>query len=81
MGGDDSQPIAVPPRLARKRLIKMDDYTALLERMKVAQVELIAAAAKAKTLPSDGALRKIADLEVAIGALEHLIEDGALPQR
>ncbi|MGA0530919.1 hypothetical protein [Hansschlegelia sp. KR7-227] len=59
----------------------MDDYTALLERMKVAQVELIAAAAKAKTLPSDGALRKIADLEVAIGALEHLIEDGALPQR
>lgn len=57
----------------------MDDYEALLERMKVAQIELIKAAAKAKQLPSDGALRKISDLEVAIGALEHLIEDDALP--
>jgi hypothetical protein len=59
----------------------MIDYRALLERMKSAQIDLITAAAKANTLPSDGALRKIADLEVAIGALEHLLEDDALPSR
>lgn len=59
----------------------MIDYRALLERMKSAQIELLAAAAKANTLPSDGALRKIADLEVAIGALEHLLDDDALPAR
>jgi hypothetical protein len=59
----------------------MDDFKALLERMKTAQIELITAAAKARTLPSEGALRKIADLEVAIGALEHLIDDGELPAR
>ncbi|MFD1701807.1 hypothetical protein ACFSCV_02210 [Methylopila henanensis] len=53
----------------------MDDYKALLDRMKQAQRQLIDAAAKAGTLPSDGALRKIADLEVAIGALEHLLDD------
>ncbi|HVI29310.1 hypothetical protein [Hansschlegelia sp.] len=58
----------------------MDDYKTLLDRMKAAQIELLAAAARARTLPSDGALRKIADLEVAIGALEHLIDDGALPR-
>ncbi|MFD1330669.1 hypothetical protein ACFQ4O_01495 [Methylopila musalis] len=56
----------------------MEDYKALLERMKAAQLALLAAAAKARTLPSEGALRKIADLEVAIGALEHLIDEGAL---
>jgi hypothetical protein len=59
----------------------MDEYRSLLERMKTAQAELLAAAAKAATLPSDGALRKIADLEIAIGALEHLIDEGALPKR
>ena len=59
----------------------MNDYKALLDRMKAAQIELLAAAAKAQQLPSDGALRKIADLEVAIGALEHLLEDGGLPRR
>ena len=59
----------------------MTDYKALLERMKAAQIELFAAASKVEALPSDGALRKIADLEVAIGALEHLIDDDALPKR
>lgn len=53
----------------------MEDYKQLLERMKTAQRELLSTAAKASTLPSDGAMRKIADLEVAIGALEHLLED------
>ena len=52
----------------------MNEHKALLERMKTAQAELLNAAAKAGALPSDNALRKIADLEVAIGALEHLIE-------
>jgi hypothetical protein len=58
----------------------MNDYRKLLERMKAAQAELLAAAARAGTLPSDGALRKIADLEVAIGALEHLLEENVLPK-
>lgn len=53
----------------------MDDYQALLDRMKAAQRDLLSAAAKANTLPSDGALRKIADLEVAIGAVEHLLDE------
>lgn len=53
----------------------MNDHIALLERMKTAQAELLNAAAKAGALPSDNALRKIADLEVAIGALEHMIEE------
>ena len=59
----------------------MNNYKALLERMKAAQIELFAAAVTVDALPSDGALRKIADLEVAIGALEHLIDDDALPAR
>lgn len=53
----------------------MKEHVALLERMKAAQAELLNAAAKAGALPSDNALRKIADLEVAIGALEHLLEE------
>jgi hypothetical protein len=53
----------------------MNDHIALLERMKTAQAELLNAAARAGALPSDNALRKIADLEVAIGALEHMIEE------
>ena len=59
---------------------QMIDYQSLLDRMKAAQAELLAAAARAKTLPSDGALRKIADLEVAIGALEHLLDENVLPK-
>lgn len=55
----------------------MNDHIALLERMKAAQAALLNAAAKAGALPSDNALRKIADLEVAIGALEHLLEQQA----
>jgi hypothetical protein len=53
----------------------MDEYEALLERLKAAQFALLTTAAKSGTLPSDGALRKIADLEVAIGAVEHLLDD------
>jgi len=53
----------------------MNDHIALLERMKAAQADLLNAAAKSGSLPSDNTLRKIADLEVAIGALEHFIDD------
>ncbi|GBD48135.1 hypothetical protein [Methylopila sp. Yamaguchi] len=52
----------------------MDDFEALLERLQTAQSELLTAAAKAGGLPSENALRKIADLEVAIGAVEGVIE-------
>lgn len=48
--------------------------TALRARLLQAQRELIASAANADTVPSDNALRKIADLEVAIGAVENMIE-------
>lgn len=48
--------------------------TALRERLLDAQRQIIHAAAEAGTVPSDNALRKIADLEVAIGAVEAMIE-------
>ncbi len=57
----------------------MNDFPGLLERMKAAQLELLTAAARTGGLPTDGALRKIADLEVAIGALEHVIDSGPQP--
>ena len=48
----------------------------LLGRLQTRQRDLITQAAEADTLPPDTALRKIADLENAIGAIELLIEDG-----
>lgn len=47
----------------------------LRTRLLVAQRELIKASAEAGTIPSDNALRKIADLEVTIGAVEAMIDD------
>ncbi|MDQ0511690.1 hypothetical protein [Ancylobacter amanitiformis] len=44
-------------------------------RLLSAQRELIKAAAEAGTIPSDNMMRKIADMEVTIGALEAMIED------
>ncbi len=52
-----------------------EDLVELLDRLKTAQRELIVAAARAKMLPSDGVLRKIADLEQAIVATETLVEE------
>lgn len=46
----------------------------LRDRLAQAQRELILAAAEAGTVPSDNTLRKIAHLEVAIGAVEHMLE-------
>ncbi|MDF2809884.1 MAG: hypothetical protein K0S56_915 [Microvirga sp.] len=48
---------------------------ALRARLLAAQRELIKAAAEAGTAPSDNALRKIADLEVTIGAVETMIDE------
>ncbi|ADH88114.1 conserved hypothetical protein [Ancylobacter novellus DSM 506] len=48
---------------------------ALRARLMSAQRELIKAAAEAGTIPSDNALRKIADLEVTIGAVETMIDE------
>ncbi|MBS7543366.1 hypothetical protein [Ancylobacter oerskovii] len=53
----------------------IEKLTALRTRLLAAQRELIKAAAEAGTLPSDNALRKIADIEVTIGAIEAMMED------
>ncbi|MGU3496037.1 hypothetical protein ACLBXM_18505 [Xanthobacteraceae bacterium A53D] len=51
------------------------DLQGLLDRLKTAQRDLLLVVAKTGTLPSDGALRKIADLEGAIAATEALIQE------
>ncbi|MFG1347466.1 hypothetical protein V5F59_21445 [Xanthobacter autotrophicus DSM 431] len=51
------------------------DLSSLLERLKAAQRELLLTAAKGATLPSDGTLRKLSDLEGAIAATEALIQE------
>lgn len=53
----------------------MSELTDLLGRLKGAQRELIATAARAGMMPSDGTVRKIADLESAILAVEAVIEE------
>ena len=52
-----------------------EDLRSLLERLKNAQRDLLRSAASQPVLPSDGMLRKIADLEQAIVATEALIEE------
>lgn len=51
------------------------DLTSLLERLKSAQRDLLLTAAKGTTVPSDGTLRKLSDLEGAIAATEALIQE------
>lgn len=58
----------------------------LHSRILAAQRELLLVAAEAVALPLDRALQKIANLEIAIGALESMIDDEAtagnrLPER
>jgi hypothetical protein len=48
---------------------------ALRGRLVEAQQKLISQAALSGGLPTDGAIRKISDLENAIMAVEHMIED------
>lgn len=47
--------------------------SALLDRLKTAQRELLLNAAQSQTLPSDGTIRKISELEGAIAATEALL--------
>jgi hypothetical protein len=49
--------------------------TALLDRLRRAQRELIYTAARAATGPSDGTVRKVAELESAILAVEHALDE------
>ncbi|MGQ3676672.1 hypothetical protein ACT6QH_14390 [Xanthobacter sp. TB0139] len=54
------------------------ELASLLERLKNAQRELVITAAKANTLPSDGMLRKISELEGVIAATEAVMEEERL---
>ena len=54
----------------------MSDLNSLLERLKDAQRTLILGAATADMLPPDSMLRRIADLENTIAAVEALIAEG-----
>lgn len=47
----------------------------LRARLLAAQRALIKAAADAGTIPSDNMLRKIADMEVTLGAIETMIDE------
>lgn len=51
------------------------DLKGLLERLKTAQRDLLITASQATVLPSDGAIRKISDLEGAIAATEALMQE------
>jgi uncharacterized coiled-coil protein SlyX len=53
----------------------MSDLESLLDRLKNAQRELILDAAKVAMLPPDSMLRRIADLENTIAAVEALIDE------
>ncbi|GLK82994.1 MULTISPECIES: hypothetical protein [Ancylobacter] len=53
----------------------IEKLIALRTRLLTAQRDLIRVAAEAGTHPSDNALRKIADIEVTIGAIEAMMED------
>ncbi|MGQ3673427.1 hypothetical protein ACT6QG_13655 [Xanthobacter sp. TB0136] len=51
------------------------DLAGLLERLKNAQRELVLTAASGTTVPSDGMLRKISELEGVIAATEAVMEE------
>jgi len=54
--------------------------TALRGRLVEQQQKLISQAAQSGGLPTDGAIRKISDLENAIMAVEHMIEELSQPE-
>jgi len=51
------------------------DLSGLLDRLKNAQRDLLVTAAQGKTVPSDGMLRKISELEGVIAATEALMQE------
>lgn len=48
---------------------------ALRARLLAAQRHLIIVAAEAGTIPSDNTMRKVADMEVTLGAIEAMIDE------
>ncbi len=55
-------------------IIENEKLVALRDRLQAALHELVAQAANADAMPGDKALRKIADIEMAIGAVEAMLE-------
>ena len=51
------------------------DLKGLLDRLKTAQRDILLTAANASTLPTDGMLRKISELEGVIAATEALMQE------
>jgi len=63
--------LIAPPSYAIFMTSELENLRAMLL---AAQRSLIMAAAEAGVLPSDNSLRKIADIEVTIGAIEAMID-------
>lgn len=59
----------------------VEDLRALLKRLKDNQRLLLIHSANSGMLPADGTIRKIADLENAIGAVELFIEEESQNRR
>lgn len=59
----------------------MNGLLELSKRLKQAQRDLIMKAADAGSLPPDGVIRKISDLENAILAVDAIIEESAPPKK
>ncbi|HVI30444.1 hypothetical protein [Hansschlegelia sp.] len=59
----------------------MQDQKDLLDRLKVEQMKLLQSAAAGGRLPTDKTLSKVADLELAIGALENQIYEALNSQQ
>lgn len=51
------------------------DLSGLLDRLKAAQRDLLLTAAQTSTVPSDGMMRKISELEGVIAAAEALLHE------
>ncbi|OYW62105.1 MAG: hypothetical protein B7X99_19485 [Rhizobiales bacterium 17-65-6] len=49
--------------------------SALLDRLKTAQRDLLLTTAQSQSLPSDGTIRKISEMEGAIAATEALLDE------
>jgi hypothetical protein len=59
----------------------MNGLLELSRRLKQAQRDLIMKAASADSLPPDGVIRKISELENAILAVDAIIEESSPPKR
>ncbi len=59
----------------------MEKIENFLERLKIEQRRLILSSVEAQVLPSDNTLRKIADLESTIAAVEVLIQEQELSKK